>query len=136
MIVNGQEIWNGEGESNHKISEELLSEVELWLRENLILQKKMNYDHTSYGLKHIVERDIKKYVSNVDFKIVMARLGIKGKLKKKQSWNYSYPIHEHFFHYFDYKHHEDSYSQHEPLKNRRIKRYLELRENPEYRVPN
>jgi len=94
IIVNEQEIWNSEKESDEQ-NEELLSKVEQWIKENVVFRKLINHEINSYHIKHIIEKEIGEYVSNVDVKRVMARLGIKGKLDRVNSFNYCYPICKH-----------------------------------------
>lgn len=58
------------------------------------LIKTKNPYHSSYGIKHRIERILGVYVSNLDIKYCMERLGVK-------SWpngiNYYYPISERWY---------------------------------------
>ena len=59
-------------------------------------RKTINFKHSSYGLKHIVEREIDMYVSNGTLKYCLAMLGVKG----YQEWgnpNICYPISQKFY---------------------------------------
>jgi hypothetical protein len=91
IIVNGIEIWNYISEHD-KQNEKLLRKVEQWIKENLMFRKQINRGLNSYQLKHIIEKDLGEYVSNVDVKRAMARIGIEGKLEHVAGWNYCYPI--------------------------------------------
>lgn len=125
ITVNNQEIWNSIEEPDEQ-NEELLNEVENWLKENLLYQKTINRSHTSYRLKHIVEKMIGKYVSNVDIKRVMARMGIKGQLANPSGINYWYPINNHFFWHFQNLIGLKTYLPH--LAKRRANMYNKLKE--------
>lgn len=59
-------------------------------------RKTINRNHTSYGLKHIVEDKIDRYVSNGVLKYCLAVLGVKG-YQKIGDPNIYYPISEKYF---------------------------------------
>ena len=59
-------------------------------------RKTENRRHSSYGIKHVVEREIGSYVSNAEIKLILAELEIPfwGSL---DSPNMLYPISENFY---------------------------------------
>jgi len=48
-----------------------------WVLKNLVKRKTTNPHHTSYGLKHIAEQEIGRYVSNEEFHKTMIEAGFK-----------------------------------------------------------
>lgn len=52
----------------------------------------VNFDFTSYGIKHAVEHEIGFYVSNGTVKLFLAESGIPGRSRGFQSPNLSYPL--------------------------------------------
>lgn len=63
----------------HLTAPDSLAEIETladWIDRNLLRAKSINYRHTSYGLKHIAERQI-GYVSNGQFIVAALLLGYK-----------------------------------------------------------
>jgi len=57
-----------------------------WIKENFDPIKTFNTRHTSYGLKHIFERNGGFYVSNGAFKGAMLKCGFKVKDKSALNW--------------------------------------------------
>lgn len=59
-----------------------------WIEENLSPIKTFNSYYTSYGLKHLVERDIDGdgYFTNGEFKGAMLKSGYKVKDEAEQNW--------------------------------------------------
>ena len=58
-----------------------------WVMNNLIPTKKAyNYSHSSYGLKHILEKDIHIYMTNSQFKMLMIECGYLPKDPKAKNW--------------------------------------------------
>lgn len=72
--------------------------IRKWIEENLSpnLIKRINYNFSSYRLKHTCENDLGFYVSNYDIKYHMAILGIKG-ASPRNNINYCYPISQNFY---------------------------------------
>lgn len=58
--------------------------------------KSINYKHTSYGLKHICEREVGFYVTNGQLKIALAKLNVKH-YQAPNNPNCCYPISESFY---------------------------------------
>lgn len=50
--------------------------IAAWILENFKPTQKVNEHHSSYGLKHLCERDIGVYVSHLEFTAVAITLGI------------------------------------------------------------
>lgn len=72
------------------LTDESLAEVDQlcdWIEQNLSLSKGINYRHTSYGLKHIAERET-GYVTNGQFILAALIMGYRmGKPNYNQSFN-------------------------------------------------
>ena len=65
--------------------EELLN----WIKEKFILRKTINYNYTSYGLKHLIQHDRGIYTTNEQFKSAMLLCGFKAGNTDKRSWNFN-----------------------------------------------
>ena len=91
--INGFEIVSYENEyktDNYELCKE-------WLHNNVVEIESINKKHTSYTIKHIVEKKIGAYVSNYDVKYAMCELGIKNWHRDSNDINYCYPISEKLF---------------------------------------
>jgi len=64
-----------------------------WIKENFEQQKTVNYRHTSYGLKHIVEKKT-GYISNGQFIVAALLCGYTMGRKSHSSYNPSFNIKE------------------------------------------
>ena len=84
--------WKTEGE-DARLFDELESEeqstVLQWIADNLLkTQKTPNLHHSSYGLKHLLERDTSIYMTNNQFKDAMLIAGF-GPVKVNEiNWHY------------------------------------------------
>lgn len=59
-----------------------------WVRENFIPSEKVLRDWTSYGLKHILEKDLKLYLSNNQFKDAMLMCGFEPFKADELNWKF------------------------------------------------
>lgn len=57
-------------------------EIAEWVAANLRSQRKVNTHHTSYGLKHVVERATGQYVANGEFIAAALMVGLKHKISE------------------------------------------------------
>jgi|SRR5215203_473391 len=57
-----------------------------WIMKNCEPRKTINHNHSSYGLKHVVERDVEEYISNGAFIKAAIELGYKYKVKSPNAW--------------------------------------------------
>jgi hypothetical protein len=57
-----------------------------WITKNCKPRKTINHNHSSYGLKHDVERDVGEYISNGAFIRAAIELGYKYKVKSPNAW--------------------------------------------------
>ena len=92
MLKNGRpySVENGSVD-DALITEHPKKEIELvyqWIEDNLIRRKTPNYNVTSYGLKHDLERDTKIYLTNNEFKDAMLMCGYEPVNPKELNWNY------------------------------------------------
>ena len=74
-IINGKPYTRRDSGSFEKLSEENQLRAVEWVKENFIPTKTPNFNHSSYGLKHILERDIGIYMENNAFKGLMLKCG-------------------------------------------------------------
>jgi hypothetical protein len=59
-----------------------------WIHTNLVQIKTPNMGHTSYGLKHILERDTGIYMGNNAFKDAMLICGFKPVDERELNWHF------------------------------------------------
>lgn len=71
------------------LPQEEVDEVLNWIRTNLLQRKTINSYHTSYGLKHLLERDTRIYLTNNQFKDAMWMCGYKPKDVNELNWRYA-----------------------------------------------
>lgn len=60
-----------------------------WIMHNLIPIKSMSKSNNSYGLKHLMERDIGRYVTNGMFICAMLACGYRGKMNDGKNLNFN-----------------------------------------------
>jgi hypothetical protein len=73
------------------ITEHLQQEIDIvfnWIAENISPRKTPLLDYTSYGLKHILERDTGIYMTNNEFKDAMLSCGYAPVNPNELNWNY------------------------------------------------
>ena len=71
-----------------KLTEEERKKAMVWLRYNLIPAEKPLYGHTSYGMKHILERRLNLYMTNNQFKEAMLAVGFFPSKVDELNWNF------------------------------------------------
>lgn len=74
-IIKGKAYTRRDSSSFDKLSEEDQLRAIEWVKENLVQVKTPNPNNSSYGLKHILERDIGLYMGNNAFKGLMLQCG-------------------------------------------------------------
>lgn len=100
--VNGQDVYiRIDDEIDYIVDNETIELVLEWVKKYIrpYEQVHINYSHSSYGLKHIVEENLGIYVNNGVLKIAMAKLGF-GISHRDSYLNPSYNIDEKFFRAF------------------------------------
>lgn len=96
-VINSKEVYFYETELED--IDENIDIIKTWCIEKLMpymTNKKINFNHNSYGLKHICERQLGFYVSNGQIKKVLAELGVDS-YQEKNNPNCCYPISEKFY---------------------------------------
>lgn len=81
-FLEGEPLYNEQSENKHQLIRE-------WIE--LHLRKSINKKYTSYGIKHLCEKELGFYVSNADIKYNMAIMNIKG-IESECCYNYHYPF--------------------------------------------
>lgn len=70
-IINGRAYTDGDTSLITDLSPMEQQAVFRWIRANLIHRKSPNPHQTSYGIKHIIQRDLNIYLTNNQFKDAM-----------------------------------------------------------------
>ena len=92
MIRNGRPYTNENGFiddeliTSHPESEQLI--VMNWIRENIRPRKSVLRKRTSYGIKHILQRDTGLYLTNNQFKSAMLLSGYEPSDPNELNWHY------------------------------------------------
>lgn len=73
--------------TDHTESEQEI--VRDWISKNLYPRKTVLSDRTSYGLKHILQRDIGIYLTNNEFKDAMLLAGYEPANPNELNWHYA-----------------------------------------------
>ena len=68
--------------------EEIRSAVLAWIREQLLPSSKVDEEHSSYGLKHILQEDTGIYLSNNAMKDAMMMAGYSPVDPSEANWHY------------------------------------------------
>ncbi len=92
MIRNGRPYTN----ENRSVDEALITDrddetitiVEDWIRRNIRASESVLLGRTSYGLKHILERDTDIYLTNNEFKDAMLLAGYRPVNARELNWRY------------------------------------------------
>lgn len=92
MIKNGVPYTNENGwEDKELVTDlpvEMQSKVLDWVKENFI-PRKTKYEYaTSYGLKHILEKELGLYLTNNQFKDAMMKCGYYPTQANELNWHY------------------------------------------------
>ena len=72
-----------------KMSKERKESLKNWIENNFYSRKTMNNQHTSYGLKHILERDTGMYFTNDEFKGGMIEMGYTPHDTRELNWRFN-----------------------------------------------
>lgn len=92
MLKNGRPYSNENGDIDKAlITERPKKEIDIvckWIKSKLTPIKSPNYERTSYGLKHILERDTGLYLTNNEFKDAMLMCGYEPVNPNELNWNY------------------------------------------------
>ncbi len=92
MIKGGRPYSNENGEIDEAlITDHCKEEINIacnWINENVIRRKKPNYEKTSYGLKHLLEKDTGLYLTNNEFKDAMLMCGFEPSNPNELNWSY------------------------------------------------
>lgn len=79
MIRNGRPYSIENGTEDKDLitgkSKEVQEQVMTWIRENIIPRKAVNHGHSSYGMKHILQKATGIYLTNNEFKDAMLLCG-------------------------------------------------------------
>lgn len=59
-----------------------------WIRRNILPRKTVLHERTSYGLKHLLEHDVKIYLTNNEFKDAMMMCGFEPVDPNMLNWIY------------------------------------------------
>lgn len=78
--------------------------IQAWCKARLLphLKQSINFNHSSYGLKHLAEKELGFYISNGQLKYAMAMLGVNYS-QRPNSPNCFYPLSEKFFTHYKRK---------------------------------
>lgn len=92
MLLLGRPYTDENGKIDNELLEDLTQEEQqltlAWIKENIIPRKSINYNHTSYGLKHYIQKELGIYMSNNQFKDCMLACGFYPGNPDKLNWNY------------------------------------------------
>jgi len=69
-----------------KMSSERKESLKDWISKNFYSRKTMNKEHTSYGLKHVIQSDNNDYYTNDEFKGGMLEMGFIPDDTRKLNW--------------------------------------------------
>lgn len=70
------------------MTEEEQEKVMAWIHENILPRKTPLLTRSSYGIKHLLERDTKIYMTNNQFKDAMLLCGFYPVDERLLNWNY------------------------------------------------
>lgn len=92
MIINGRPYSNENGYVDDDLitshPQEEIDVVMNWITENISPRKTPMTDRTSYGIKHLLERDTHIYLTNNEFKDVMFMAGYPPVDSDELNWCY------------------------------------------------
>lgn len=92
MMINGRPYSNENGYIDDSlITSHLQEEIDTvmdWIAEYISPRKTPLYGHTSYGIKHLLERDTRIYLTNNEFKDAMLQAGYKPVEPNELNWCY------------------------------------------------
>lgn len=85
MVESGKELYN-QPEAFDYLTPGEQKHLTDWIKENLQPIKTFNLRHTSYGLKHVFERNGGFYIGNGAFKGAMLKCGFRVKDRSALNW--------------------------------------------------
>ena len=92
MIRNGRPYTNENGFIDGALitdrEDDVITAVDGWIRKNIRTGKKILQGHTSYGMKHLLERDTGVYLTNNEFKDAMLLAGYRPVNPNDLNWKY------------------------------------------------
>ena len=92
MIRNGRPYTNENGLIDGALltdrEDDVITAVDGWIRKNIRAGKKILQGHTSYGMKHLLERDTGVYLTNNEFKDAMLLAGYRPVNPNDLNWKY------------------------------------------------
>lgn len=92
MIKDGRPYTNENGWRDNGLitnkEETVKIEVFEWIDENILPRKTANRKHSSYRLKHLLEKDTKIYLTNNEFKDAMLIMDYEPTDANKLNWHY------------------------------------------------
>lgn len=92
MIRNGRPYTNENGFIDKALitdrTDEEITNVSKWIKENIRVGKKILYGHTSYGMKHLLKHDTGIYLTNNEFKDAMLLSGYRPVNSNELNWRY------------------------------------------------
>lgn len=88
MVESGKELYN-QPEAFDYLTPGEQKHLTDWIKENLEPIKTFNLRHTSYGLKHIFERNGGFYIGNGAFKGAMLKCGFRVKDRSALNWKFN-----------------------------------------------
>lgn len=87
-VVNGRAWTEDDTALLTDMTEEEQAKVTAWIRGNILPRKTPLLSHSSYGMKHLLERDTKIYMTNNQFKDAMLLCGYEPVDEHLLNWNY------------------------------------------------
>ena len=87
-VVDGRAWTEGDTALLTDMTEEEQAKVTAWIRENILPRKTPLLSRSSYGMKHLLERDTKIYMTNNQFKDAMLLCGYEPVDERLLNWNY------------------------------------------------
>lgn len=92
MIKNGRPYTNENGSIDSALITDLSDweqcQVDMWIHNNLIPSSRANNNHTSYGIKHILQDELNIYTTNNQFKDAMMKAGFNPVDPNELNWTY------------------------------------------------
>lgn len=87
-VVNGRAWTERDTSLVTDMTKEEQEKVMEWIHENILSRKTPLLDYSSYGIKHLLERDLKFYITNNQFKDAMLLCGFYPVDEHLLNWNY------------------------------------------------
>lgn len=87
-IISGRAWTEDDPDLVTDMTEEEQKKVMVWIHENILPRRTPLLCHSSYGIKHLLERDTKIYMTNNQFKDAMLLCGFYPVDERRLNWNY------------------------------------------------